>query len=154
GIGSLGASVAGLTLLGGCQFVARSPSTPTRLRRIGFLYSGARATLQPWADGFVDRMRQLGWVEGGNLTIERRFADGHDELLPELRADVIRLPVEVIVAAPFSYYAAHDQTNTIPIVMVNGPAPELPTAPGLYNGLARPGGNVTGTVGGTPIWVV
>jgi putative ABC transport system substrate-binding protein len=146
----LGASVAGLILLGGCQYVSAPTSTVTRVRRVGFLYSGTRTNLQPYADAFVNQLRQFGWVERDNLSIEWRFAEGRNELLPELAADLVRLPVEVILAAAtVSVVSAHDQTSSIPIVMVNGPAPFRLAAlrPELYQSLARPAGNVTGTVG-------
>jgi putative ABC transport system substrate-binding protein len=95
---------------------------------------------------FFDRLRGLGWVEGDNLTIEWRFAEGRPELLPQLAADLVRVAVEVIFAVSTNgALAAKQQTNTIPIVMfvVNDPL-----AAGLVASLSHPGGNVTGTTYG------
>jgi putative tryptophan/tyrosine transport system substrate-binding protein len=142
----LGASAAGLALLGGCQVISPPAATSARVRRIGGLYAGGRATLQPFADAFADQLRQLGWVEGENLAIEWRFAEGRAELLPELAAELVRLPVELIFAvATNGALAAKQQTSTIPIVFVN---PIDPVAAGLVGSLARPGGNITGTTYG------
>ena len=147
GIGSLGASVAGLTLLGGCQFVGGSPSTPTRVRHIGFLYTGSQVTLQPYRDAFLDQLHQHGWIEGENLTVEWRFADGRFELLPGLAAELVRLEVEVLTAiGGFGAVPARQQTSTIPIVMINVGDP---VGEGLVQSLVRPGGNVTGVRIGT-----
>jgi putative ABC transport system substrate-binding protein len=92
----------------------------------------------------------LGWVEGENLAIEWRFADGLGEVMPDLAGELVRLPVEVLVAAgALSIEAAYQATSTIPIVMVNGPDPAAPSAPGMLQSLARPGTNVTGNTAGT-----
>jgi putative ABC transport system substrate-binding protein len=96
-----------------------------------------------YVDGLVEGLRGLGYVEGRNIRLEYRWAEGKYDRLPELAADLIRLKVDVIVA--FVTKAAEDaknQTSTIPIVMV-GVAD--PVGAGLATSLARPGGNVTGT---------
>jgi putative ABC transport system substrate-binding protein len=93
-------------------------------------------------DAFLQGLRELGYVEGQNLTIERRFSEGKAEWLPDLAADLVRLKVDIIVAAgtpgPF---AAQSATKTIPIVMTNHGDP---VGGGLVASLARPSGNITG----------
>ena len=87
-------------------------------------------------------MRKLGWVEGKNITIEYRFAEGKYDRLPELAADLVRLKVDLIVVAGGpTALAAKGATATIPIVMANAADP---VGLGLVASLARPGGNVTG----------
>ena len=87
-------------------------------------------------------MRELGYVEGKNLLIEWRYAEGKYERLTELAAELVRLKVDVIVApGPPSIGAVHKVTTTVPIVMVNA---QDPVGSGLIKSLARPGGNITG----------
>jgi putative ABC transport system substrate-binding protein len=91
---------------------------------------------------FFQRLRELGYVEGQNLTVERRFSEGRAERLPDLAADLVRLKVDVIVAASGpAPLAAQSVTKTIPIVMTNQADP---VGSGLGASLARPGGNITG----------
>jgi putative ABC transport system substrate-binding protein len=88
------------------------------------------------------RLRELGYVYGQNLVTEPRSAEGKPDRLPALAAELVRLPVDVIVAtAPPAVRAAQQATRTIPIVITGGPDP---VGSGLVGGLARPGGNVTG----------
>ncbi len=89
-------------------------------------------------------LRELGYVEGQNLVIEHRFAEGRIERLPELARELVQLKMDVIVAvAPNAIRAARDATTTIPIVMYGGVDP---IAAGFVASLARPGGNVTGVL--------
>jgi len=118
-----------------------------KVYRIGFLGFGSRETTAPYLNAFEDRLRELGYVEGRNITIERRFADGKTEQLPNLLAELVRLQVDVImVGAAFAYFPgsagvdARRLTKTIPIVMWVGD----PVGSGLVASLARPGGNITG----------
>jgi putative ABC transport system substrate-binding protein len=91
---------------------------------------------------FLKRLRDLGWIEGQNLAIEWRFAEGQVGRLAELAADLARIGVDVIVtAAAPSALAAQGATRTIPIVMLD---PGDPVGLGLVASLARPGGNITG----------
>ena len=93
-------------------------------------------------------MGKLGWIEGKNITVEYRFAEQRTERLPELAADLVRLNVDLIVAAGTpSALAAKKATTTIPIVMPNTADP---VGEGLVASLARPGGNVTGLVSLAP----
>ncbi|MCW5658283.1 MAG: ABC transporter substrate-binding protein [Burkholderiaceae bacterium] len=110
-------------------------------RRIGYLAAGPAGS--GFQDAFRAGMRDLGWAEGRNISIEFRFADTHYERLPELAAELVRLNVEVIVAQPTAAaYAARGATKSIPIVMVNVGDPVRLK---LVDTLGRPGGNATGT---------
>jgi putative ABC transport system substrate-binding protein len=116
----------------------------TKVWRVGFLSQGVRpASIEAGRQGaFLQGMRELGYVEGKNLTIEWRFAEEKYDRLPELAAELVRLQVDVIVAGGLQApLAAQKSTDKIPIVMV-GVAD--PVAMGLVKSLARPGGNVTG----------
>ena len=111
-----------------------------KVARVGMLWSAAfddptnAATLQAFRAGLAD----AGYVEGRNVILEHRHAEGHLERFPALTADLVQVRVDVIVASsPLSIRAARAATTTIPIVMVNGD-------PGQFANLARPGGNVTG----------
>jgi putative ABC transport system substrate-binding protein len=93
----------------------------------------------------VDQLRQLGWVERENLVIETRSAEGRLERLPDLAADLIHVPVEVILAyGPTAAVASAQLTGTIPIVMVLGGDPTSAATGGLLGTFARPVRNVTG----------
>ena len=117
---------------------------PGKVFRIGIL--GTSPLTDPAAAHlwgvFFQRLRELGYVEGQNLAIERRFSEGKAERLPDLAADLVRLKVDIIVAAGGSApLAAQSVTKTIPIVMSNNADP---VGSGLVASLARPGGNITG----------
>ena len=93
-------------------------------------------------EAFQQGLRQLGYIEGRNIIIEYRFADGRGDRLPELAAELVRLNVDVIVASSTpAARAAQDATRTVPIVFV---AVSDPVVSGLVASLARPQGNVTG----------
>jgi putative tryptophan/tyrosine transport system substrate-binding protein len=125
-------------LLGASASVAQPPRGT---RRIGYLGTGSRTA--GFHDALLHGLRELGWIEGRDITIEFRFADGQFERLPVLAAELVRLEVELIVAQPTpAAVAAKRATATIPIVMVNAGDPDRI---GLVQSLARPGGNVTGT---------
>lgn len=119
-----------------------------KVARVGFLSLNSAALDTRHVAAFLSGMRELGHVEGRNLLVEWRFADGQFERLPELAAELVRLRVDVIVADPSSAIgAAQKATSTIPIVMAtNGD----PVGNGFVNSLASPGGNITGlsTMGG------
>ena len=113
-----------------------------KVPRIGFLDAHSlkpRKTI----DAFREELRKLGYIEGQNLVIEWRWAEGSLERLPALAAELVRLKVDVIVASPGTppTVAAKNATTTIPIVFT---AVGDPVAQGLVAGLARPGGNLTG----------
>lgn len=118
---------------------------PAKLRRVGWLTGGSPKTHARLLEAFRAGMRELGWAEGGNFTLELRWAEGKLERLPALAAELVRLKPEVIVtAANVVHLAVKKETSTIPIVMATGADP---IASGLVTSLARPGGNVTGLTG-------
>jgi putative tryptophan/tyrosine transport system substrate-binding protein len=89
----------------------------------------------------IEVLRELGYVEGQNLVVERRYAEGKTDRLPGLARELVRVPVDVIVAVSVAVEVAKDATKTIPIVM--GFATD-PVGRGVVSSLARPGGNITG----------
>jgi putative tryptophan/tyrosine transport system substrate-binding protein len=105
--------------------------------------AGSSATTTTrFVEAFRQGLRELGWVEGQNIVVEYRYADGKFERLPDLAAELVQLKVEVIVATPTpAAVAAGKATTTVPIVM-RGVGD--PVGLGLVSTLARPGGNVTG----------
>ena len=110
------------------------------IQRIGWL--GLNSAPNPFYDAFTRGLRELGYVEGRNVVIESRWADGKAERLPALAADLVRLRPDVIVtAAQAASAAAKQATGTIPIVMVNVTDP---IGEGFISTLAKPGGNITG----------
>jgi ABC-type uncharacterized transport system substrate-binding protein len=111
--------------------------------RIGFLLGSSRLTLSEPIDGFRQGLREFGYVEGQNIVIEYRYAEGKFGRLPDLAAELVRLKVDVIVAAGGSpaIQAAGNATRTIPIVMT-GMTDPVPW--GFIVSLDRPGGNITG----------
>jgi putative ABC transport system substrate-binding protein len=111
-----------------------------KVYRIGTLNLGSPSR-SPLAEAFWQGLRELGYVEGRNVIVEARWAEGRPERLPGLAADLVRLKVDVIVADGIVALAAKQATTTIPIVM---PLSNDPVRAGLVESLARPGGNVTG----------
>src|SRR6266480_1702013 len=111
--------------------------------RVGYLSTPTRESVERGLDAFLRKLRELGWVEGQNLVIEYRWAEGKVERLPDLAAELVRRKVEVIVApAGSAALAAKNATSSIPIVMI---FPSDPVEMGLVASLSRPGGNLTGT---------
>ena len=123
-------------------FVAAAQQ-PDRVYRVGYLSTPTRQSVSRGVEAFVRKLNQLDWVEGQNLLIEYRWADGNVERLPALAAELVRLNVDVIVApAGSAALAAKRATSTLPIVMI---FPSDPVELGLVASLGHPGGNVTGT---------
>ena len=113
---------------------------PGKLPRIGFvLASGPEGpALPPFRQG----LRELGYVEGKNILVEYRYAEGMEDRLPGLVGELVQLKVDVLIIPPLrAIRAAQQATKTIPIVMVTTADP---VATGLIDSLARPGGNITG----------
>src|SRR5262245_53271073 len=125
--------------------LATSAQPAERVRQIGFLASGSQAVMAPSArlEAFRQALHALGWVEGQNLIIEARYAEGQPEQLPELAADLVRRHVEVLVVGggQVPVRAAQQATQTIPIV---GILLGDPVAEKFVASVARPGGNITG----------
>jgi putative ABC transport system substrate-binding protein len=118
------------------------PQQPKKVPRIGYLGTNPRSVSRARIEAFRQGLRALGYVEGKNIIIEWRFADANPDRLPGLGAELVRLPVEVIVTAgPASNRAAKQATSTIPIVMGFD---DDPVGSGYAASLGRPGGNVTG----------
>jgi ABC-type uncharacterized transport system substrate-binding protein len=115
---------------------------PGRVYRLGFLSMRAGPTDNPQLEAFRAGLRELGYVEGRNVILEIRYADGHDDKLAGLATELVRLNPDVIVAqSGVASLAVRNKTRTIPIVMASsGDA----VRQGLIKSLARPGGNVTG----------
>jgi ABC-type uncharacterized transport system substrate-binding protein len=114
-----------------------------KLPRIGVLATGSPPG-EPGrgAQRFRQALRDLGYVEGQTITLEMRWAENHPERWPDLAADLVRLPVDIIVAGePAAALAAKHATRTIPIVMA---VSFDPVRDGLVASLAQPGGNITG----------
>jgi putative tryptophan/tyrosine transport system substrate-binding protein len=134
-----------LTVMGGSILTAPlavEAQQAERVYRIGLL-SASSESAAAGVEAFREGLRTLGYVEGRNVVIEHRSAEGRFDRLPDLAADLVRLRVDVIVAVVTqASLAAKTATTTIPIVML-GVAD--PVAAGLVRSLARPGGNVTGT---------
>ena len=116
---------------------------PGKVYRIGYLSAPTRDSVEYALASFLEALRRLGWIEGRNLIIEYRWAEGHVERLPEFAADLVARKVDLIVApAGSAALAAKNATSTIPIVMI---FPRDPVEVGLVASLRHPGGNVTGT---------
>jgi putative ABC transport system substrate-binding protein len=114
----------------------------SRLRRIGILTYGSPGSFANVGEAFREGLRELGYREGESIAIDYRYASGRIERLPDLAAELVRLPVDVIVAASTApTVAARQVTASIPIVAM---ALGDPVRLGLAASLARPGGNVTG----------
>lgn len=123
--------------------VAADAQQSQKLPRIAFLAGGSRSADSLLLESFWRRMKELGYIEGRNITAEYRFAEGSSERLPVHAAELVRLKVNVIVAPGSGAVAAKQATSTIPIVLTYGD----PVALGLVTSLAHPGGNVTGLSG-------
>jgi len=119
--------------------VAAEAQEAQKIARIGFLILGSPP--YPFLDSFKQGLRELGYAEGRNISIEYRWAEGRVERLPRLADELVGLNVDVIVASSQAALAAKQATNTIPIVV---PIITDPVRLGLVTSLARPGGNVTG----------
>ena len=119
-----------------------------KVPRIGFLSALSRTPMLANLEVFWQRLRELGWIEGQNIAIEYRWAEGKYERLPDLAAELVRLRVDVIFAnSGPAALAAKRATSTVPIVFeILGD----PVSAGLVGSLARPGGNLTGVSGLAP----
>jgi putative ABC transport system substrate-binding protein len=133
---ALGASVLTAPL---CSFAQPQPA---RTYRLGVLYAGTLASSETYFRAFFESLASLGYVEGKNLIVERRFADGRIDRLDVLAAELVAAKVDIIYAPPTpAVLAAMKASTTIPIVFS---IPGDPVGTGLVQSLARPGGNATG----------
>jgi putative ABC transport system substrate-binding protein len=112
-----------------------------KLPTIGFLGSSSASDWSQWTAAFIQRLHELGWIEGRTVTIEYRWADGRSERFAEIAAEFVRLKVDVIVTSGLAVPATKEVTSVIPIVFA---VATDPVGTGIIASLARPGGNVTG----------
>ena len=130
----------GVTLLG--VAVIAKARQPKKVPQIGYLHAASASSVAARTEAFREGLRELGYVEGKNILIEYRYAEGKFDRLPVLAAELVRLKVDVIVTtAPLPTRAAKEATVTIPIVMMQD---RDPVGTGFVASLARPGGNITG----------
>jgi putative ABC transport system substrate-binding protein len=139
----LACGLAGLTAGALVARPARAEERAQKVVRVGFVHPQSPSTAARGVSAFWDRLHELGWVEGKNMVIEARWADGHMERLPAIMAEVIGSKVDVLVVyGTQAAVAAKNATSTTPIVAA---AMGEPLRTGLAASLARPGGNLTGT---------
>jgi putative ABC transport system substrate-binding protein len=134
-----------VTLVGGAAAawpLSARGQQPAKVPLIGFLGASTVSAGNQWAAAFVQRLRELGWIEGRTVVIEYRWAEGRNERVAEIASEFLRLKVDVIVTYANTTAAATKRTvTTTPIVFA---AAGDPVGTGLVASLARPGGNVTG----------
>ena len=139
-----------ITLVGGAMVASPLAvyGQQSRKRTIGFMGSGTAAAQSEWTAAFVQRLRELGWRDGDNVTIEYRWAQGRNERFTEIAAEFVRLKVDVIVTHNTPpVLAAKQATSIIPIVFATAGDP---VGSGVVASLPRPGGNITGLSSETP----
>jgi putative ABC transport system substrate-binding protein len=114
-----------------------------RMWRVGYLSRAAPEFDKHWVSAFKQGLRELGYVEGQNIVVDQRHAAGRAEKLPELAAELVRLPADVIVVygVPAAVHAVKKASGTVPIVMA---VAADPVGDAVVASLARPGGQVTG----------
>src|SRR5262249_54783091 len=132
-LATLGGAAAGWPLAARAQ-------QPVELPTIGVLGTEASGW-NPWTAAFLQRLRELGWTEGGNIAIEYRWSEGRPARHAEIAAEFVRMKVDVIVTNAFAASTVKQATSVIPIVF---PLGIDPVGGDLIASLARPGGNVTG----------
>jgi len=133
-----------ITLLGGAAAawpLAARAQQLAKLPTIGFLGTTTPSGWSQWVAAFVQRLRDLGWVEGRTITLEYRWAEGRDERFAAIAAEFVQLKVDVIVTSGTALLAAKQATSVIPIVFA---VANDPVGSGFVASLSRPGGNVTG----------
>jgi putative ABC transport system substrate-binding protein len=121
--------------------VAARAQPPEKLPTIGFLGTNTPSAQSRWTAAFVQRLRELGWIEGRTIAIEYRWAEGRTERFADLATELVRLKVDVIVTLGAAVTAAKQMTSVVPIVFA---VATDPVGSGMVASLARPGGNVTG----------
>jgi putative tryptophan/tyrosine transport system substrate-binding protein len=137
-----GAGAVGLGLLAGCGRLPWQAQQPAKVYRVGYLSPQSLAVTRPRFEAWQQGMRELGWIEGQNFTVELRVAEGQAERLPDLAAELVRLQPDVVVLnGELPARAMRNATNTIPIVFASHADP---VGTKLVDSFAHPGGNVTG----------
>jgi ABC-type uncharacterized transport system substrate-binding protein len=133
-----------ITLVGGAAAawpLAARAQQAGKLPIVGFLGGATASGWSTWIAAFVQRLRELGWIEGRTVAIEYRWAEGRSDRYAHLAAELVGLKVDVIVTAGAAVLAAKQATSVIPIVFALA---NDPVGSGFVASLARPGGNVTG----------
>jgi putative ABC transport system substrate-binding protein len=133
-----------ITLISGVAAVwplAARAQQPAKRPTIGFLGTNTPSAQERWTAAFVQRLHELGWIEGRNVAVEYRWADGRTERFAELATELVNLKVDVIVTLGAAVTAAKQATSVVPIVFA---VANDPVGSGMVASLARPGGNVTG----------
>jgi putative tryptophan/tyrosine transport system substrate-binding protein len=132
-----------ITFLGGAAlWPLAARAQPAKLPTIGFMGESTLAGQRQWVAAFVERLRELGWIEGRNVAVEYRWAEGRNERFAEIVAEFLRHKVDIVITQGTpAVLAAKQAMSTIPIVFAIA---GNPVANGLVASLARPGGNVTG----------
>jgi putative ABC transport system substrate-binding protein len=132
-----------ITLIGGAAAIwpIAARAQQVKLPTIGFLGASTRSNWTQWTASFLQRMSELGWIEGRTVAIEYRWAEGRTERYTEITTEFVRLKVDVIVTLGTAVAAAKQATSTIPIVFAIAVDP---VGSGMVASLAHPGGNTTG----------
>jgi putative tryptophan/tyrosine transport system substrate-binding protein len=124
----------------GWPLTARAQQS-SKVPTIGFLGAATAPAWSPWTAAFVQRLHELGWVEGRTVAIEYRWAEGRGERYAEIAAEFVQLKIDIIVTAGSAVAALKQATSDIPIVFA---VANDPVGSGLVASLSRPGSNVTG----------
>jgi len=128
--------------LGALLLALSFPAVAQKIPRIGFLGSGSSSAMSLRTEAFRQGLRDLGYIEGKNIIIDYRYAEGKSDTLPELAAQLVGLKVDIIVtSAAGPIRAAKEASKTIPIVFSSTADP---VGDGVVSSLAKPGGNITG----------
>lgn len=144
-LAGLGLSAVGLSVLADCQGLPAAVPTPTETPLVAYLWLWTEGPSRPFSESFRQGLRDLGYVEGRNITIDMRDAQGSTDQLEEIVTELVRNHVDVIVVACTpETKVAQKVTDTIPVVFA---AAGDPVKAGIVESLARPGGNVTGLSG-------
>ena len=132
-----------ISLLGGAAaaWPLATRAQPRKLPTIGVLGAATPSAWSTWVAAFVQRLRELGWVDGSTVAIEYRWAESRSDRFAEIAAEFVRVKVDIIVTAGSAVHAAKQATSVIPIVFALA---QDPVGAGFESSLARPGGNVTG----------
>ncbi len=132
-----------ITLIGGAAaaWPRAARTQQARLRTVGYLGTGTPSSHGQWLAAFVQRLRELGWIEGRTVMLETRWAEGHSARFAEITAEFVRMKVDVVVTTGAALLAAKEAASAVPIVFAIAADP---VGSGLVASLAQPGGNVTG----------
>jgi putative ABC transport system substrate-binding protein len=133
-----------ITVLGGTAAawpLAANAQQPGKRPTIGFLGAATASAWRPWTAVFVQRLGELGWIEGRTVAIEYRWAEGRPERYAEIAAEFVRRKVDVVVTVESAVPTVKQATSVMPIVFA---VANDPVGGGLVASLSRPGGNVTG----------